>query len=551
MWALTIDFWRSRGWQLIGTMLMLLLMPMFIYGPLFAMSHYDWQHDPVNVMMHVVLTGIVALGIVGSLLTWLPSQGHAYTLPITTWKLVVTRSVGGGLAAAVAYTLVCQLVNRLFQVAWPYWGPLLLIVTLYLAAQAVAWLTIQSQLLGVFALVPLCVLSAWWFGMRYESDELLKGGSRPMQMWTHVTWGEWTALLLVGGIGLWGSFHAARLQRKGSGPTMAGLSAALFGLSARSGSTELPRFTTCESALSWREWRERGRVIPLLFAAGVFVYGCLLLLLADNTQQAIEMGGGFSMLGAGMFFLLGMYLGHRSGQQDFLGFDATRPLTDAQWSRVLLRNMAKSTSVACTIWILGVGLLGTIAWIWGDGRLELALHNGLEHSFYPFQISVPVKLALMTCLWGLACWTFSANGMMIALLRRWATMTVVLGGMGSLFLTMLGIKLLLPDDLGQQEAAGQILMGTYATLALVATLGSFLVAWRRNMLGGSTCWICLAVWLLVASLFLGWMIVPLAIRNAGLRGNDWYGVFVISCLLMLPLLPIAGTPLAVAWNRHR
>ncbi|MEO2047231.1 MAG: hypothetical protein ABGX16_11740 [Pirellulales bacterium] len=112
MWALTIDFWRTRGWQLVGMLLMLTLLPMIIYGSLFALANYDWQHDPANVMLHVVLTGIVVLGIVGSLMTWLPTQGRVYTLPITTWKLVITRSLIGTLTSAIAVTPLAVAWNR-------------------------------------------------------------------------------------------------------------------------------------------------------------------------------------------------------------------------------------------------------------------------------------------------------------------------------------------------------------------------------------------------------------------------------------------------------
>jgi hypothetical protein len=556
MWALTIDFWRSRGWQLVGTLLMLMLLPILIYGTIFGIFEFDWQHDPVNVIMHMVLTGIFVLGIVGSLLTWLPSQWRVYTLPITTWKLVITRSMSGALVAAFAYTFVCLLMNQLYQANWPLLGPLLLIVAVYLAAQAVAWLTVRSQALGVLFFAPLCLLCVWWFGLRYESDELIRRSNSQMQMWVHVTWGEGFTLLTIGVVGVWGSFYAASLQRMGSGPTLSGIAAALFRVNFRSGSLVPAHFSTSEKALSWCEWRERGRILPILFACGVLIYGCLLLTLTVDMHHMLEMGGGFSMLGAMSFILLGTYLGHRSERQEFPSFDGTRPITDVQWSNALLRNMTKSTLTACAVWLVGLSLVGAIAWACGGEQLEQALRINLKASFYPYDFSAPIKLVLMAGLWVLACWTFSANGMMLALLRRPASATVVVGGISSFILAIVGINLLIPAVCQEypedwQNIAWQVLLGTYSMVVLTVTLGSFIVARRRKMLGHQACWVCLAAWFALVAGFFCWLALPWIIRRGGLVDGDGYLLLVIGGLLMLPLLPIAATPLAVAWNRHR
>jgi len=549
MWAVTIDYWRSRGWQLVVMLPMLMLLPLFIYGPLMALEVHGWQRFPDMAMVQVALTGIVIVGIVGSLLTWLPTQSREYALPITTWQLVVTRSAGGALAAAAAYALICFAVNGLFEVAWPYRGPLLAIVTVYLISQAVAWLTYPSQALGLLAFAPLGLLGAWWLALRYETDAAIGLASSQMQSWTNVTWGELITLAVAGSGGVCGSFYAARLQRMGSGPTLASLWSALSRTSSQSDAALPTRFATGESALRCREWRERGRTIPILFAVGLVIYGCLLLLLAPRMQETIEMGRGFSMLGAMSFFLLGMYLGHRSEQQNFPSFDAALPLTDAQWATALLRNLAKSTSTACALWIVGVGLIGAVAWAWGDDLLRPALNNCLKDGFGPLKIPVSVKLTLLTFLWALGCWTLSANGMMVVLLRRPASAILVSGVMATFCLATLAINLLVSES--WEPLAWQVLFGTYSTVVLAATLGSFLVARQRKMVRSSTCWICLAVWLLLAAGFFYGMLVPAMIKNHSLPQELLYAVFCFSSFLMLPVLPIAATPLAVAWNRHR
>jgi len=326
MWALTTEFWRTHWLQVVGTMLPPMLLPILLYGPLFFLSKGGWQHDSSTVMMHIVLTGIIALCGVGTLLTWFDSLHREYTLPITTWELVATRSTGGGSVAAASYALACLMANWLFRVDWPLLGPLLVAIAVYLAAQAAYLLTMKSHALGLLLFAPLGLISAWWFAARYETGELAGG---QLRMWSRITWDEWFTLLLVSVGGVLGSYYAARLQRMGSGPTMAGWVTLLFEETRRSGPAAPPNFTNYQAALSWREWRERGRAIPWLFAAAALIYGCLWLVLPLRAQEAVEMGGGFSMLGAVSFLAWGIYLGTRSKGQAFLSFDATRPVTDA------------------------------------------------------------------------------------------------------------------------------------------------------------------------------------------------------------------------------
>ncbi len=551
MWALTTDFWRSRGWQLAGTLLLPMLLPLLIYGPLYVHLKYDWQHDPSTVVMHVVLTGIMTLCIVATLLTWSNSLGREYTLPISTWKLVLTRSLGGAWVAATACGLACLTAKWLFQVPWPLLGPVLLIITVYLAAQAVHWLTMQSPALGLLLFAPFCLLAAWWFRLRYEPGGLSEESSQYLRMWTHVTGSEWVTLLLVGGGGVWGSYHAARLQRMGCGPTWARLLALGFGEKSHTDRTTRAKFTNFQSALGWREWRERGRAIPILFATAALIHGALWWLLGLNTQEAGEIFGGFSMLGTWSFIAWGIYLGMRSKRQNFPSFDATRPITDAQWSVALLRSMTRSTLLACGVWALGAGLIGAIAWGLEGESAAIALSRSLGGEFAHFNLTdfyslvrFLGELAALVGLWVLVCWTLAANGMMLALLRRGATLALLPGGIALFVLTMLVTTVWVPQHL--QGIVAMSLWGTFFTGLLVMTLVSFLVAWRRKLIGRSTCLRSLALWLTLAAGILCWMINQLPQTEEKL-----FAGFMLSSLLLLPFLPLAGTPLAVAWNRHR
>jgi len=213
--------------------------------------------------------------------------------------------------------------------------------------------------------------------------------------------------------------------------------------------------------------------------------------------------------------------------------------------------MTRSTLTACGVWVLGMGLVGLFAWA-VEGRLFVtALGNSLggefAHAELAFSFEPVMALgglaALLVFLWGLVCWTVSANAMMLALLRRRATTVGILAGM-TLFILAVLFTLLWPQHL--RGIVAMILWGTFFTGLVVATLDAFAIAWRRNLIGRSTCLFSLVAWLALAS----GILFRVASRIPPGAGK-LFACFALGSLLLLPFLPLAATPLAVAWNRHR
>ncbi|MFV2067057.1 MAG: hypothetical protein ACC645_08755 [Pirellulales bacterium] len=548
-WALTTDFWRSRLLPLAGISLAMALFPTVVYGPLYGIGTSGWQDAAShgNATLHVAFTGCLGVCFVGYPLVWLPTVRREYTLPLSTGRLVVARSINGALATAAGYGLVCLAMNTVFQARWPFWGPVLFLVTVYLVAQAIAWLTTKAPTIGLPAFALLFVVSAWWFSCRYESGELSSfapfGGQR-MRMWADVTRGELFTMMLVAGSGLWGSYRAACLQRIDNGPTWSSLREAVCGPRRMPRTTTLLRFSSFQEALSWREWRERGQFVPIIFGLATLSYGCLWLLPPIDVRVGVAMGGGFSIMGTMSFLLFGIYLGQRSEQQSFPSFAATHPITDVQWSQVLIRNMARSTLSACGVWGLGIGLIGLVAWSVGARQLIPELRSGL-----PGNINGR-GMAALAGLWLVACWTLSANGMMFALLRRWATIVLLPGNMAFAVFATVVIELFVPGRLPRQVATLG-LWGIYFAVLLVATFSVFVTAWGRKLIGGQTCALCLIGWCALTfgcfHLALGLAVPSNDAPQASLLAIG----LIIGSLATLPFLPLAATPLAVAWNRHR
>jgi len=203
------------------------------------------------------------------------------------------------------------------------------------------------------------------------------------------------------------------------------------------------------------------------------------------------------------------------------------------------------------VWILGVALVAAIAWGVEERSLAIALGNSLGGELAHSNLAVPYELAALIGLWGLACWTFAANGMMLALLLREATIVVVPGGF-LLLIVLFSTAAWVPNHL--REIVAKSLWGAFATLLLLATFGSFAVAWRRRLIRLSTCVLSLLGWLAMTATILCWFVwldtghLPHGVPHGGV---NFIGFLLFGSLLMLPFLPFAAAPLAVAWNRHR
>src|SRR5262249_39593771 len=123
------------------------------------------------------------------------------------------------------------------------------------------------------------------------------------------------------------------------------------------------RFQSPAQAQLWFEWRKKGWGMPGMVIMGLLMATGIWLLMNRNPTALFEgfLAGG-AILALGCF--LGGFLFGNVGPNDadpqmghFLG---TRPITSVEFSRIILKAMAKSVLFAWVIWIVAFGLLYAI-----------------------------------------------------------------------------------------------------------------------------------------------------------------------------------------------
>jgi hypothetical protein len=289
-------------------------------------------------------------------------------------------------------------------------------------------------------------------------------------------------------------------------------------------------FRTPAQAQFWLEWRLKGPILPAAVVMGLVVgLGCWVIF-SRVPQDLLEgcVGGGamLSVLGIGIGFVMGN-TGPHDANLKMGNFLATRPMTDTDLARTILKTAGQGVIIAWAIW--AVAFLAVYVILLACGVVP--------------QAGLPKEVE-----W----WYFPAT-----LLGLWATLTLVtsLGLMGRphlvVILFILGVSLFIGTSLVSKYVLshdGQRLLvrGCQIAVSIAFVLGTawaFVVARRRSLIAASTMYLAIAAWLLLCALVgidrLLHPARPLAEHVVALG------------LLTLALAPLAAAPLALSWNRHR
>ena len=542
LWELmTRGRWQIPGWFLFGNFL-----PFLLYT---AFHHFQVDFaDPAMVAMHVVLLQltmlIFGLGIVAAQGT----LSRLFLLPISTQRIVAWHFLPGSLLLSLEVSVSLSVQNAHFGLNQPILGPALFAAAAWACAQRLvgqAHRTLRSVLL---ASVP-CVLSFCWFGARY-------GGwfQQPVHYWRHVTPTEFCTILLGSAACYLLTIKAISRDRCGEHLAVlpiwraieSGLEQFLAGLF-----HSKAQFGSATEAQLWFEWRSKGFALPtiVLFVAliNAIVVAVRMLVTGNWTEslqdfQKVTLAGGFLLPVVGG--LSGLLLGttssgvqsrdhsatirdlNTSGPFDRMGsFPASRPITNRQYATVILQAAVRSVALSWGLWAL-VTIIAAIAGVLTDVPLLPQVSSPIRNWYVPGTL--------------LAAWIGMTSVASAALTGRFAvfSMTFFTG-----ILSLAICNLLLEHYASQQ--IHQLITATFSILiAFCVTTGTaltFLVALRRSVILPRHGLRCLGFSVALT-------LLALLLRPPGLAfaAYPWIPAFAA-----LVILPIATTPLAIEWNRHR
>ena len=117
--------WRGRL-VIPGSFLLSLALPTLVFGSLYRIAGFVIEPDEAPwIMLHLVFT-LMMLLLMGTGILWAQGRiARLFPAPISTHSLVAWHMFSGAGLLALEAALGIYLLNSLFHLSWPIWGPTL------------------------------------------------------------------------------------------------------------------------------------------------------------------------------------------------------------------------------------------------------------------------------------------------------------------------------------------------------------------------------------------------------------------------------------------
>jgi hypothetical protein len=512
----------ARGrWNLPAFALAANLMPVFLFTALRHEKGFD-PGDPSMLVMHFTMMQINMFIFSCAAFDALGQPSRLYALPISTSSLVAWQMVPAMALVGLETLMSTVCLNAAFDLNWPLWGPALFAAVGVAAIQAAMWSTEKSAWLPAAIGFAGAILGLWFksrFGPMF---------SLPTHLWAEVTPGDVFTLLTFAGLSYCAAVVGVARRRCGEPLPALGIVAWILRVFDPPPDVGAP-FSTPAQAFFWFEWRKAGWALPATVVFGMLIGLSIWVLFIRDLKDLFE---GFVAGGAMLTLMgfLGLFLGN-VGPNDAMfemgHFMATRPLTNTEMSRTILKVLAKSVLIAWVIWAVPFVLLTGILFA-QQAIPHVEILDDFGWWYFPATL--------------LGCWTVVSVLASISMTGRSTLLAQLICGLLAVFIG-LGMfrKYALPENVQLNFDRG-VGVTVGVTIAF-GTVWAFVAARRRGLIGSPTVASAFSVWAVLSGLIvLDWMLHP--DRPLVL------GALIVS-LAALVVAPLAAAPLAIAWNRNR
>ncbi|MGE3779502.1 MAG: hypothetical protein AB7F89_20100, partial [Pirellulaceae bacterium] len=316
-----------------------LLFPILRPGTLVPLS------DPSLKMIHLIFVELHAFAVGAGLIAVQGHPARLYAWPISNATLALWHMVPVMLLTMCETAIGLILLNGVFLLQWPVWGPAVFSGVAVGAAQAAYWWTDRTIWLP-WVTGAMVVIGSLWLNGQYGGLFMM-----PRSYWRTVTPVDLAVLAATGVAAVCLGAAALRHRRRGDSLPDVDVLRWLESLGLQRGSEAVWR--SWSEAQTWYAWRTGGWLLPVLVAAGgsiaLAVWAGFNRDLAELREGTLAFGG-FLCVAA---LPAGILMGHHEGRHGTAGigpFLATRPLSAQDLASTLLRVMGLSVLMAWGLW---------------------------------------------------------------------------------------------------------------------------------------------------------------------------------------------------------
>jgi hypothetical protein len=531
------EFIKRGSWAIPCTVLLASLLPISIYSILRGVDELDYRDRSLSVI-HLVFFQLVAFMMAFGIGTALGSIKRLFTLPIATSSIVAWHTLIGCGVLAGQMALFSWFMNFFFDARWPLWGPALFAAAMWALMQPVVF---QPSFASLAWMLTSLIASQIWLRTRYGD-----GSMAGTNLWTTVTPVEIATMLVTIAVGFVVALVAARRQRCGEpAPTLGiwGWLESKWNEFQEQVHVDQPPFQSAAHAQAWFQWQHKGRAFPVEVAGILLISGLGATIHYWNDQHDVVpevleglfgLGLLLSIAAIGAGYLLAANMNQTGQSQKVVelasnafrlgDFQATRPLTNVQNAMAVLKTASKSALIGWAIWATVVLVFAGIAWQTDQWPTDLTKWLSIVH------LLVYSLLGMWICMSSVAALALTGRPKLIYAVALLVPITIVALLAGS-------------NERGHQDWRLSEMLG-WEILAFVIIIGTALVftlEWRRGEMPKR--WLIAAICLAIAIFAISIATLPLA--------NFALALPLLGAMAALIIMPIAATPQAIGYNRHR
>jgi hypothetical protein len=521
--AIIWELWQRGKWGFLLSILAMVGLPALIFGALKFEGALPSGEDELSVRFCYAIVLVQAFGFTVVIASALDRPTRLFTYPVSAAALAAVRLIPGMVVAIVLSVVSTAAVNALFDLGWPAWGPALFCAAALALSEGTFRLTERGAWLVPGFGIPATLLGMWGkarFGPLFSS---------PAHLWAEVTPIEVLTLICVALIGYASAVAGIARDRRGEPLRTPRLKAWFEGLLDPAPAFGLP-FPSPHHAQFWFEWRQKGGM-PVLVVIGMIAGFLGWLIFNRDPKELFEgiLAGGAILPMVG--FVMGLVIGHvgpMDGRFEMGNFYATRPLTNPDLARIILRTAGRNVLSSWLVWLAAYLALLGIEWATQSKPTMLAELAKLGWSYFPLSL--------------LATWLTVTLIAMAGLCGKQNLLTAIVSITFALLiaLTVFGRFVLAPEE-RQPFFFGCLI--ALMVLLIAGTIWAFAAARRQSLVSRGATWTAAAI-----SMFLSAVVLAHWAWQERLPLPMYLGIVGLAALVVLPL---AGTPLALAWNRHR